>query len=298
MRSLLPAIFLLLLVPTLSSAQDAIDYALSSVPQDSLLSRVPRYNSVMLVPFDMTYYLSDADHGLAKYNRKTLKEIQQAFRYGLDGHLGAAVADLYTPRRILLDTVPEYNADLNRLRGAVSMRYMKPFGVDRVAERGMETSADTRPGHRIRKLFGKSDQDQAMSETGGDSQFRQGTIRGPVEGRKVMHARLNDTTVLQDMYDRYGTDLFLFVNQFELRTNYEHCLDRATNNFAREISVHYSIYNHRGDLLARDVITVLAESNTQLMKELMDDTFPALSRQISSGLPSPMMIRTQKANLR
>jgi hypothetical protein len=147
-------------------------------------------------------------------------------------------------------------------------------------------------------LNGDFDQMDAMREDGGDAdfedlEFRDGQLRGPVEGRRFMHALLEDTGALADIRERYGTDLFVFVNQLEVRTNYAHCLDRATGNFARELSIHYSIYDHRGKLYAGDVVTVLVGSNTNDVYDVMASAFPTLADAVVEGLPNQRYVRAQ-----
>jgi len=298
------ALFLVLFLQSLVvHAQDRFVF---SIPRDSAVAAesvlpdslgpayVPRYEKAMIVPFDMTYYLSDADHDLAKYNRKDLPGVQQTLRYGLDGNVSASVEGILPAHRILLDTVPDENEDLNRLRGAVRYVYARPWGAKPVQQ---DRTSTEKPGARLRNLFqGMVDGEEALQENGGDADFsdndfRDGQVRGPVAGRRFMHAQLRDTAVLEELHTRYGTDLFVFVNQLEVRTNYAHCLDRSTNNFVRELSLHYSIYDYRGRLFAGDVITVLVSSNTNNLYDVMAAAFPPLADAVAQGLPNQRYVR-------
>jgi hypothetical protein len=101
----------------------------ASTPSDSLARRVPKFRKVMIVPIDMTYYLSDADHDFAGAMQQKLPAIQQTLRYGLDGTVASSIEEQFPTHRILLDTLPEANEDLNRLRAAVRYRYSRPWGA-------------------------------------------------------------------------------------------------------------------------------------------------------------------------
>jgi len=257
----------------------------------------PEYRKALIVPFDMTYYLSDADHELAERNGKTLAQVQQALRYGMDGNVSASVMDLYSTHRILLDTLPDKNPDLMRLYGAVRYRYQTPFGVKAAAEQTPEDPKEVeRPGDAFRRFWKdvRGEEETLPQRDQPDPYFQQGALRGPVMGRRTMHAELLDPSVLTYFYDRYGTDLFVFLNQLEIRTNYAQCLDRATNTFVREISVHYSIYDVSGKLFASDVVTVTVSSNTNDLYEVMARAFPVLSAAVVSGLPAPRYLRTEE----
>lgn len=279
------ALFLALPGTTRVNAQTA-----PSAEDTAVMRFEPQYRKALVIPFDMTYYLSDADHDLAKRNRKTLPEIQRALRYGLDGNVAASVLDLYAAHRILLDTVPEQNPDLLRLYGAVRYRYSMPFGA-RVAP---DDRVTTEKPSGLRQWVREQTASEPIEETQGDPYFEEGAVRGPVMGRRFMHAELLDPEVLTYFYDRYGTDLFIFVNQFEVHTNYAQCLDRATNNFVRDVSVHYSLYTLEGKLLSGDVVTVMVSSNTNDLYDLMSLSFPQLSAAVVSGLPNPRYVRTEE----
>jgi hypothetical protein len=295
------AVFLLfgLVISQLNWAQSTLDPGSDqSLPiqtsGDSLTSYFePEYRKALIIPFDMTYYLSDADHDLAKRNDKTLPQVQQTLRYGLDGNVAASVMDMYSAHRILLDTLPEENSDLKRLYGAVRYRYSTPFGAQPVEADRVSTE---KPGSGIRRWIKEQtgSEHEELEENKGDAYFEEGALRGPVMGQRFMHAELQDPEVLTYFYDHYNTDLFIFINQLEIRTNYAICLDRATNNFVREISVHYSIYNVEGKLFAGDVVTVLVSSNTNDLYEVMARSFPQLSATVVSGLPAPRYVRTEE----
>ncbi|MBI1191984.1 MAG: hypothetical protein GC205_02250 [Bacteroidetes bacterium] len=293
------AALLPVLLPGISTsvAQPAESPSPEGTADSSLTFYQPEYRKALIVPFDMTYYLSDADHELAERNGKTLAQVQQTLRYGMDGNVSASVMDLYSTHRILLDTMPDKNPDLMRLYGAIRYRYQAPFGVKPAAEQTPEKPQEVeRPADALRRLFKDvRGQEDPLPETDQpDPYFEEGALRGPVLGRRTMHAELLDPEVLTYFYDRYGTDLFVFLNQLEIRTNYAHCLDRATNTFVREISVHYSIYDVSGKLFASDVVTVMVSSNTNDLYEVMARAFPVLSAAVVSGLPAPRYLRTEE----
>ncbi len=278
----------------------------SEVADTASAEFVPEYRRAMIIPFDMTYYLSDADHDLAKYNHKTLPQIQQTLRYSLDGNVAASVMDLYSAHRIILDTLPDKNPDLMRLYAAVRYRYSSPWGVNAAlspagSQPGAQPSGPADAGAENpfsaigRWVREKTGGEQTLPEDDQpDPYFKEGALLGPLEGRRFMHAELISPEALTYFYENYGTDLFIFVNQLEIRTNYAHCLDRATGTFAREISIHYSIYDRFGKLFAGDVVTVLVSSNTNDLYEVMALAFPPLAAAVVSGLPAPRYVRAGK----
>jgi hypothetical protein len=196
-----------------------------------------------------------------------------------------------------LDTLPDRNPDLMRLYGAVRYRYQAPFGVKAAeGEAPDQPQEEEGPAQALRRFWKdiRGSQESLPETDQADPYFEEGALRGPVMGRRTLHAELLDPSVLTYFYDRYGTDLFVFLNQLEIRTNYAHCLDRSTGDFVREISIHYSLYDVSGKLFSADVVTVMVRSNTNDLYEVMARAFPALSAAVVSGLPAPRYLRTEE----
>ena len=239
------------------------------------LPDLPGYKGVMVIPYNLTNYLSDADHDIAKFSRKELSEVQRAFRYGLDAHVNAAIMSQYSSVRILMDTVEEANEELARLYSAVRYRYKT---IEEEPEIGEEPVRNI-----LSKAFGKKQ--QKALEAGEESGFEDGRIKRPERTRKYMHAELKTAEVLERMEALFGTDLFVFINQLEFKTNFEHCLDRASNNFEREMKMHYTIYDVEGRQLAGDVIVLQFASNTNRQQEILSTYFPTVAGAVVNKLP-------------
>jgi len=100
-----------------------------------------------------------------------------------------------------------------------------------------------------------------------------------------MNVRLHDVKMLEYFSAKYGVDLFLFVNQFEIKTKYEKCMDRAVNNFKREIWVHFSIYDSKGEQLYGNVVGVNFFVQSNDMNSLIRSSFPLIADYITDNLP-------------
>jgi hypothetical protein len=230
------------------------------------------------------YYLSDADHDIADRNEKSLLEVQQAFRYGLDINITARVLSKYDTHQILTDTTVEARKELGALHKTLSYRYEKPGGklYKEPEKKGVKNWFKKKKTTRE-----KVDDAEDLS----NYDFVDGSVRRAEVERKYMHAKIYNTEALEHFHTKYGTDLFLFINQFELKTNYQHCLDRATNNFVRDVLVHFSIYNVAGEFLYGDVITVMFSSNTNDLGKIIQKNFPVIGDEISERLPQPSVIK-------
>ena len=76
-----------------------------------------------------------------------------------------------------------------------------------------------------------------------------------------MNVELKDSTLLPYLNEVYGTELFLFINQFDINTDFESCIDLENGIYERIIKVHFSIYNQYNILMDGDYVEVRFPSN-------------------------------------
>ena len=237
-------------------------------------------HKVLIIPFSYRNYLSDSDHDIAKKSDKSIREVQEAFRYGLDLNISYKVMAEYNTWQLLTDTSADAQSDLKMIYGNISYRYDRPQGELTVTEEPEELPRD-----KMKKWFNKTfKEDKKGDQISQD--FEDGTVKPRDKSRKYMHAEVHDKEMFQYLHEKYGTDVFLFVNQFELNTNYQSCIDRATQNFAREVSIHYAIYNLEGKLLHGDVFTVMFSSNTNDLEEIISTNFPIIGNHVAATMPA------------
>lgn len=237
----------------------------------------PSSERVMIIPFNPNYYLSDADREIAEVNEKKAHEISAIFRHGLDLSLQAQVRNVFDTYSILYDTANAASADLTQLYNGITYKYQKPFDL------GAENPA--REDTHQSDLFGMN---QPADETPDRKQLKK--EEEEVGPKEYMNAVLRSPEVLRTFSAKYAADYFVFINQFELKTNYETCLDRSANNFQREVLVHYSIYNAAGEQLKGGVLNVVFGSNDNRLDQIIGEYLP----QITSGIQRELMGQVMK----
>ena len=227
--------------------------------------------SVMILPFDPNMYFSDADDKLAKYNDKSIKEVQTLFRYGLNINVNAKILSQYQTRPLLTDTA----------RGAVEDLYAIYKGISYFKDKSNpapKTEQNAYASGEKKKFFN-------LKKSGESAGQKASSVEAPDRVHEYMNVKIHDSRMLPFLKDKYGTSIFVFLNQFDLVTNYEHCLDRATNTFERDIKVHFSIFDYNGKQLAGDVAVVHFPSNSNDITEIMRNNFPAIADYLAKELP-------------
>ena len=84
--------------------------------------------------------------------------------------------------------------------------------------------------------------------------------------------------------DKTGSDVFVLLNQFEIITNYNDCLDLALKIYRRQLKAHYSVFDADGNQLYGDVAVVDFPSNANDVREIMSRNFPKIAEAIAKNV--------------
>lgn len=250
-----------------------------------------KYQNIMIIPFDEGMYFSDSDRELAGHNKMTPYEVMAAFRYGLSGSVNTSIFGMRHTRQLLNDTAHTAPYDLARIYKSIGYKMERPMGL--IATQPEHQPESGAPGEVLGKLFGRQQQSVERKEEN-QGQLEDKTEVSSSGDRRYLNAKIHDVRMLEYLYKTYETDLFVFINQFELITDYTHCLDRATQNFARTVKVHYSIYDVKGKQIAGDAATVHFGSNSNSVYNIINSNFPKVSAEIISELPGVKEVRVKE----
>lgn len=237
------------------------------------------HHSVMIIPFDPDMYFSDSDEMLAKYNKKNVKEVRTLFRYGLNINLNARIMTQYKTTNLLSDSSSNALNDLALIYKSIAYYGDEPMPVEDLTAK---EEAPKKAGFFQKSQDGKAQQNNKQQD-----------LKMP---KKYINVKIQNKELLSYLSEKYGVDLFLFCNQFNLETNYQHCLDRATNTFQRELMVHYSLFDKNGKQLAGGITQANFPSNSNDIMSIMKTNFPQLSEQMATRLPGAPPIRSIKEN--
>jgi len=277
MKKLLSIYFLVSILTVANAQESVLDAGNSGIFQN--------YNKVMLIPFNANFYFSDADKELAEYNKKSEKEIQKLFRAGLDFDINARILSMYDTKQMLDVNDEEVEEDLEAIYSGLSYGYEKPKHPDGC------TCEDYCKEGKPKSFFKKFEETLKIDNDNGDErtdaeayQSASGYVE-PAGEKKYMGVTIKHPEMLEFYKEKYGTDLFVFINQFELKTKYEACLDRSIKKFTREVWVHFSIYDANGTLLYGDVVVVDVPSNTNNLDQIIRNHFPLVTDELASNMP-------------
>lgn len=232
-------------------------------------------HKVMVIPFNQYNYFSDADMELADKNEMSVEDISRMFRYGLNYNISTRVIATDGAYNILTDTTVQSAKDLEMIYASVQYRFEKPVDV---------TAPDTLTDRTVKQpdLFGRGETEAPKEEEEKKLSFKK--KEEEPKNEKYLNAHVTHPEIFAGLQQKYGTDIFLFINSFELVTNYNHCLDRSKNYFERKVVVHYSIYDATGTQLKGDAMTVTFSSGQTNVDEIIATQFPLIAEFLSGSV--------------
>lgn len=221
----------------LATACFIASFSVALFGQDKTISGKPKdgradvaAHKAMIIPFEPKLYMGEIDRSIHEETKLSSREIRRRFRDGLNAQLQKAFrASKYGVVDLMEDTV-KYKKDLEGIYQYLSYQYQK-----------VPDQEHYRPPQK-EKQEKKIEKGQLSVETNGDQRF--------------MNAKLLNAKVVPLLYGKYKTDIFVFINQLDLKASgTKDPTDPGTGSDNRKIIVHYTVYTLDG----REINSGIAE---------------------------------------
>jgi hypothetical protein len=221
--------------------------------------------SVILIPFAPEFYISDSDNEIAKRSDLKTEKLKLMFREELDAALANALAQYQPARNLLLDSLgQEARLDIDSLHSIMSYKMADAH----------HPKTSQAVNNVLMKLKGKeSKKEPEISE-----------IKAPSASEQYMNIAFKKPDIFNYLTDKYSSDLFVFINQFEISTRYKTCLDLANRDYEREFTVHYSVFNSSGEQISGDIVTCIYHSNDNDFNGMVQKNFAKLANHIAKSV--------------
>ncbi|MFM7768425.1 MAG: hypothetical protein ACKO9S_11280 [Bacteroidota bacterium] len=228
-----------------------------------------RRSNVMLIPYDERYYLSDADREISENSIALPDHFRKYFRFQVDRNVQRYVSLNYPCISLLNDTADELEETMYQILSKTGYRYEKVIPVEPAINRLLDMEIKLKEQH----------DKHADSKTA--------TMYIPVKKDAMyMHAIVLDGEKLfQKLRNQYQVDYFVFLTQFEIKTNYSSCIDIANRIFKREVMLHFTVYDATGKVVAGSYATAHIPSDRNEASMISGQCFPELAKYIAACLP-------------
>lgn len=221
------------------------------------------FHKVLLIPYDQRYYLSDADQDIVLQTKKDPVEIRARFQKTLDLFIQRVLGGHLQCISLLNDTNVNAQSGLEEIYSNTGYSYEAP-----VQKSGQNSN------HLVKAR---------TSDDLSDSKTAYQYIQPPRENR-YMAAIVNKKEIFENLFAEYGTDIFVFINQFEIKTNYASCLDIANKIYQRELKVHFTVYDKEGNIIAGNYAISFFPSNSSHADDIIHTCFPEVAGFVKTSV--------------
>ncbi len=239
-------------------------------------SRYNRQKRVLVVPFDERIYFNDATADIARRDGLTHDEIMEYFRYQLNLQLVNSLIDSCEVVDLFKNNTREDEADITGLYTTMSYEL-------RLAEFDLETE---NMGVIARKRAEKLEEARRKQREEEMKNARPGMQNGELVGRRqntddlYLHIVIGQPEVLKEIASRRNVDYFLFINQFDIKTDYRDPYLSGQRNVQRLMRVHFSIYNTEGEFISGNYASTKVPIYEDDKERIVNQYFPEIMRQI------------------
>jgi LysM repeat protein len=235
---------------------------------------------ILVIPFDPYLYFSDADAEIAAKSNMAMPKVRQMFRRRLNALLDVQGYEMI---RLVGGKSKDSTSDLNKIYGSVTYGYQDMIYSEYNPNNAQYKTQETASTTQEKTGFFAKTRDRMQ----GANQATATNYNVPKDHGKYFAVRIKDPEFFNYFKQKYDIDYYIFINQFEVKTNYENCLDRAALNYERTFTTHYSIFDANGKQIAGNKFKTNYNSNSNYIFTIVSDNAPKIVDRIMADVPPP-----------
>ncbi|HTA27395.1 MAG TPA: hypothetical protein VK809_06390 [Bacteroidia bacterium] len=219
-------------------------------------------HKILLVPFKPTMLMSEIGKAVNSSTHLSYTKITEAFRSSLDLALYTTFRQSYTATS-LIQTPKKGDTTLAYTYASVGYKF------------------DLQPGDSSGESHAEFDKNQQKNHF-----IKNGQLQVPMDhSKRFMNVDLINPKLLPFLYKKYGADIFIFINELDIRNvaNTE-SEDLTASNFRRQVTVQYSIVNAQKQYLAEGILTTYFPSNVNDPKVIGEKYFTLIAQDMVKEL--------------
>lgn len=219
-------------------------------------------HSIMIIPFENRMYLSEIDILINKETKLNAKQIKAVMRDGINEQL---YKKLKTKMKVvdLLDDTIKTKKDLENIYQYLSYQYQKvpnqenyKAPIDEKKEKGVNKG-------------------QIIVETNSDARF--------------MNAKLKNATLVPYLNLKYKTDIFLFINELDIKS-INPTMDRLDVNSTRKIILHYTVYTVNAKEINSGIAEIDMPTNINSPTKIINSYFSQIAALVANRVEKALLV--------
>jgi LysM repeat protein len=235
---------------------------------------------VLVIPFDPYLYFSDADNDIAWHSSIPKQNVRYIFRTRLNAFVDPKG---FESINLLGGAFRENQSELDRIYKSVTYSY-QPVSLSKANPLPVTEKTGNVAVSWIQKQKEKFSAAPSPEATGNSSVAR--------DPSKYYGVKVKDPDLYRYFNQHYAVDYYLFINQFEIHTDFTNCLDRTKNDFVREFLVHYTIFDNQGTRIAGNRVKVPYVSHVNDIEQIVRDNLNKMAQRILADLPQPQALNS------
>lgn len=219
-------------------------------------------HKIMVIPFENRLYLSEIDHLINKETKLSAKQIKQTFRDGLDDQLYKKLKSRMGVISLLDDTT-KTKKDLEKIYQYLGYDYLK------VPD---QTNYKPPVKEKEKKAIEKG---QLVVETNSDARF--------------MNAKITNASLVPYLYSKYKSDLFIFINELEIKAAPAANAFDMNTNAPRKIIVHYTVYTFDAKEINSGIAETSFPANINNPTKIINAYFSVIAETIAQRIERALL---------
>lgn len=187
------------------------------------------YNKVVLIPYMPNQHLSEADVDISQANNMTTRDVRATIRKSLDQNIYLQLKKTRSTVQLMNDSIV---GDLKSLYNSINVEYDIPTPL--LEAKNKKLTLKDKLAIQSDKVLKKEKEEVYYINNSKVKVYKSDT--------KYFKTTISNPNILPYMADKFEANQFIFINAFEIKNRYEHCIDIQNKNYEKEISVHFSIY--------------------------------------------------------
>lgn len=221
----------------------------------------PKKHKIMIVPFENRMYLSEIDFQINQESKLNGKQIKALMRDGMSEQLYKKLKSRMGVVDLLEDTV-KTKKDLEDIYRFLSYQYQK------VPDQSHYKAPEK---EKQQKAIEKG---QLNVESNSDARF--------------MNAKIKSASLVPYLYGKYKTDLYLFVNELDIKALNGPAADMSANA-SRRIILHYTVYTYDAKEINSGIAEVELPANVNNPHKIINTYFGQLADVVAGRIDKALL---------
>lgn len=251
-----------------------------SFSQDSIPTKEKdsvEFHKVLIIPFNPEMYMSDADKEIISASKIRFTQLVDRFRAGLTITIRAAIPPVFESKILFADNDTLH--ELEKIYASTEYKSeMLPLPVAKSANKS---------------LFKDKTKTQKQDENAPKIVNGQLVVKENPQP-KYINIAMKDKDLLPYLNSRYGADLFIFINQFDIKNDMSDYTALGNDDYQREIRIHYTIFTQDGKQIYAGLESTKFSSKVNDAQAIINNYFPPIAGSITFHLPSYLLMKNKK----